>query len=793
MPIAARIGIVWGLLTGVLPLAVAQDPFTLSLLTQNTLDGWDYGAQPLVGWTNSDGRLSGDYRATPLVAGWTLGEQFDLSFRWSAPSGGVIHLAFPNLSGGGRLDLRIAEGDSCGALFYDNKLLTAGGNVPPSETGHQATLRRQAGVWQLFVDGRSIAQAEVPAHARLGIQLSVSEGAASLEDLRLDEPVGAPLFNGVDLNGWWTPRNPKSWPVVDGEITCINRSGDYLRSEQEYANFTFSCEYKMRRGGNSGIGIRTSRNAWPSGDGIELQLLDEPLHAPLTRSSTMGLYGNVGPLARADRSEEWNRLVIKTEGYLVSAWVNGVLVQHVNLARMPELKYRPLSGWIGFQDHQAWIRVRNVNLLPGPEGEGPAVWYARRSEDASQLVLERLLNSERLTVADGTRSHHATIAVADREEQVLADLTGRGAVVQIEATDPTGQLGFYFNGESEPRIDCPVRELARHLPDVANRGGSCASFVGYEKSLKVVLRGGKRGEYRIAHVDFGPGTPVQTFRDREESIARGMLPTISYRMHQMESGRVRDDDPMPRKLASPQRIEPGSSVPLVQLDGAGTVQWWRLNAPAKALENDDLWIEVTIDGESEPAIAAPARYLFPGLKAGRGYLNFAVTNYQGFVNRLAMPYANGLSIVATNRGSEPLQSIGCAVSYQPQPNASEMAKRLRLRGQWRQGGGDSPAVFNQAGQGRLVWLVCEQPASASSTVDLVLDGAASGAQPASLAGWLNLPPGTEDVRTQFCGRQGGLIWRHYLLAPVEFNRSLELRATEGEIAGGRLAMFYLAP
>ncbi|MBL9123316.1 MAG: DUF1080 domain-containing protein, partial [Planctomycetaceae bacterium] len=436
------------LLLGLLPRAGsearASEPFTLSLLTRNSLDGWDYGAQPIVGWSNTDGRLSGDERATPLLASWTLGTQFDLTFHWQVQPGSALRISFPCLEANGRLDLRIAEGDSCGALFHDNKLLSAGGNVPASETGHQSTLRRQRDSWQLFVDGQLVAKATIPAEMRLGLTLAVAEGAASVANMRLDEPVGRPIFNGVDLTGWWSPRGLKSWPVVDGEITCLNRSGDYLRTEQEFANFTFSCEYKMRRGGNSGIGIRTARNAWPSGDGIELQLLDEPLTAPLTRSSTMGLYGNVGPLARADHSEDWNRLVVKAEGYLITAWVNGELVQHVNTARLPELKYRPLSGWIGIQDHGAWIRVRNLNVLPGHEGLGPTAWYAQRPLDGSQLVLERLMNSERLATPDGVRAAALALPLKGEQEQVLAELSGPGAVVQLDVPSSTGELAFYF-------------------------------------------------------------------------------------------------------------------------------------------------------------------------------------------------------------------------------------------------------------------------------------------------------------------------------------------------------------
>jgi len=333
-----------------------------------------------------------------------------------------------------------------------------------------------------------------------------------------------------------------------------------------------------------------------------------------------------------------------------------------------------------------------------------------------------------------------------------------------------------------------VRELPAHVPEIANHAGTCTTFLGYQQGLKVVLRDSEPGDYRIEHVALPAGSPVQTFRDREQSIARGMLPAISYRIHQMESGKVRDDDPAPRKLSSPQRIEPGASVPLVQLEGAGTVQWWRLKVPRATLDNDDLWIEVTIDGESQPAISAPARYLFPGMKSARGYQNFVVTNYEGLVNRLAMPYSNGLSIVAQNRGGKPLNSIGCEVSYELQQSSDQ--ERLRLRGTYQRAGSEIASLVTQQGRGRLVSVVCDESSSTSGPVELVIDAAPT-ATSDTLASWLGLPDTKDEIRAPFNGRHGGLVWRYFLLAPIEFEKSVELKPKEGAAPGGRLALFYL--
>ena len=133
--------------------------------------------------------------------------------------------------------------------------------------------------------------------------------------------MGQPIFNGRDLAGWWTPGNLASWPVIDGNLVCINQKGDYLRTEKEYGNFVLSFEYKMAKRGNSGVGIRTPRDGWPSAEGMELQIQDDPLDTPMERHLMMSIYGRVEPLARADKSEQWNHVVIKAEGRMISAWV----------------------------------------------------------------------------------------------------------------------------------------------------------------------------------------------------------------------------------------------------------------------------------------------------------------------------------------------------------------------------------------------------------------------------------------------------------------------------------------
>ena len=287
-----------------------------------------------------------------------------------------------------------------------------------------------------------------------------------MADLRGAEPPGQPVLNGENLDGWWTDGNKDAWVLDGGELVLKPGGGRYLRSEKEYANFTLSLEYKMAKGGNSGIGIRTPRRGWPSGDGMEMQFIDGPPFRPLDEHDQMAIYGNVPALAPSGKADQWNHVVIKADGWMISAWVNGELVQQYNTLDHPELKHRHLRGWIGPQDHGGVIRFRNFRVLEAPDGTGLAAWSMPKPPRAATTMVDRLMNSETVSRADGITSAVVSKRIAGDApgEHVLAELTGPGAVVRVARSNDEGTLAFYFDGETTPRIECTPGDLWKKVP-----------------------------------------------------------------------------------------------------------------------------------------------------------------------------------------------------------------------------------------------------------------------------------------------------------------------------------------
>lgn len=758
----------------------------INLFARNSLSGWEHGGLVSGDWQMNDGVLTGKQGAAPLLSGWTLGD-FELHFKWSAAEKGQWKLLLPKAPDGQGLEF-VFETD--GGVSNTGEIIRKGTKLTVS------------------LNGKEVSTEEVTADARYGLGLAIMQGEVRLSEMQLLEPAGQPLFNGKDLTGWWTPGKLESWPAIEGELVCVNKNGNYLRTEKEYGNFTLSLEYKMRKGGNSGIGIRTPRDGWPSGDGMEMQLMDEPADKPITRHSTMAIYGNLDPIARADKSEQWNRVVIKAEGYMISAWVNGVLVQNANTRWLPELRHRHLKGWIGLQDHGARIQFRNMSVLESPAGLGMSAWSKQPLRLGAEVVIDRLMNPEGLSRADGMKSHTLTRRVQGAGDHVLADLKGPGALVQVTRGNDRGLLSLVVDGDEKNAREFKAGELHQRVPTLSEESRPALIYVPFRKSLKVVLREASDVEYRFDYVTFPNDVQVESFDEsRQLGVARGLLPALSYRYEQLGWGTHREHDPLPRAIAEKQNLLAGGNISL-SLEGTGVVRWVKLQGDAKLLADDDLWLDVTIDGEKAPAISTPARYWFPGLTTGKNFRNFVMLNRNGFTNLLAMPYGRGITVTLRNRGEKLVKNVGLQLSFEPATDATreEIQSRMRLRGKFNHGGGSSAnlELVLLSGRGRWVGLVCSTPTEEKTGIVSFLvddreqpDWTAENLR--SFFGLSNNPPSDKKAsekdkdgeRHVLSGRLGPLAWRYLLLAPVDFEKSLIVTPPRtGDFMGSRLVLYY---
>lgn len=184
------------------------------------------------------------------------------------------------------------------------------------------------------------------------------------------------LFNGHDLEGWrglpgdlpvvakMTPteradaqtaadqRMREHWKVIDGVLT-FDGQGDNLCTSRDYADFELLIDWRIPKGGDSGVYIRGNP---------QVQIWESPPNV-----GSGGLYNNKqhrsSPLAVADRpAGEWNSFRILIVGDRVSVHLNDVLV--TNDTPMENYWERgqpfPVSGSIELQAHGGPLEFRSI-------------------------------------------------------------------------------------------------------------------------------------------------------------------------------------------------------------------------------------------------------------------------------------------------------------------------------------------------------------------------------------------------------------------------------------------------
>lgn len=172
-----------------------------------------------------------------------------------------------------------------------------------------------------------------------------------------------PLFNGHDLTGWiHVGATEGAWSAADGVLVCNGQGRGWIRPPAVYEDFILRLEYKIERGSNSGVFLRTSEEGRPAFAGMEIQIIDHPEHTTGVKA-TAAIYDSVAPSRNTSKPlGDWNALEITCIGRRVAVRHNGVTVVDANLDAYPELRERLPRGYIGLQNHGTPVAFRNIGL-----------------------------------------------------------------------------------------------------------------------------------------------------------------------------------------------------------------------------------------------------------------------------------------------------------------------------------------------------------------------------------------------------------------------------------------------
>ena len=196
------------------------------------------------------------------------------------------------------------------------------------------------------------------------------------------------LFDGKTSDGWRNYKKDKvsdGWKVVDGAIVRTSKGAGDIITNKKYGAFELSLEYKISKGGNSGVMFHVVEGdgpPWRSGPEIQVQDNVDG-HDPQLAGWLYQLYQPAAPRwvqnkATPDSTRpagQWNELYIRIAPQQSEVCLNGVLYYRFKIgdgnwkkrvAKSKFAKYEGFgaagSGHICLQDHNDEVSYRNIKL-----------------------------------------------------------------------------------------------------------------------------------------------------------------------------------------------------------------------------------------------------------------------------------------------------------------------------------------------------------------------------------------------------------------------------------------------
>ncbi len=202
------------------------------------------------------------------------------------------------------------------------------------------------------------------------------------------------LFDGKTFNGWHTYGKTSvtsAWTVQDGTIhldaatreNSKNRAGGDLVTDGVFDNFDLQLEWKISKGGNSGIifYVQDDYNKYKATylTGPEMQVLDNIDAGDNKKENHLAgsLYDLIGSAQNSKPKPvgEWNQAEIKCVNGKLELYLNGVqtaattlwddnwkqMVANSKFKSWPDFA-KFTSGHIALQDHGGEVAYRNIRI-----------------------------------------------------------------------------------------------------------------------------------------------------------------------------------------------------------------------------------------------------------------------------------------------------------------------------------------------------------------------------------------------------------------------------------------------
>jgi Domain of Unknown Function (DUF1080) len=173
------------------------------------------------------------------------------------------------------------------------------------------------------------------------------------------------LFDGKTFKGWHnfnSTDSVKSWAIEDSALVCLGTAADAhggdIVTDDEYDNFELSWEWKISKGGNSGVMYHVIENhkyKAPYETGPEYQLIDD-IGFPAKLEEWQKTGADYAMHLPNDKKQlkpvgEWNSSTIVVQNGTVEHWLNGEKIVAFKSDDATWQKVKRGSKWQDFPDY----------------------------------------------------------------------------------------------------------------------------------------------------------------------------------------------------------------------------------------------------------------------------------------------------------------------------------------------------------------------------------------------------------------------------------------------------------
>ena len=290
--------------------------------------------------------------------------------------------------------------------------------------------------------------------------------------------------------------------------------------------------------------------------------------------------------------------------------------------------------------------------------------------------------------ANGDCGHYLRVEKKDgRDEHVMMDADGPGAIVRIWSANPAGTLRIYLDGGETPVLEAAMTDLlGGKVPGLPvpiagerSKGWNLYFPIPYARHCKVTSdKGGFY--YHVNYRTYASGTQVETFKREDLQRLSSKIEDIARRLASPRAG----SEPPAERVKTPFDVElaPNAEAVLFEQEVAKAICGFLVHLSAEDLERAarGIVVKMTFDREKgdekskkprPPEVEAPLGDFFgtaPGLipyaSFPLGITEPAEGKPQDLWCHWYMPFARNAKITVTNLSGQPARVSG-AVSVVP--------------------------------------------------------------------------------------------------------------------------------